>query len=58
MHENDTFDLQGEQNLFVGFGWETSGIVDISAILVSDDGYEKINFSWHFFVELTTIEKN
>lgn len=38
MHENDTFRLSGDHHLFVGFGWETSGIVDISAVLTNDSG--------------------
>jgi stress response protein SCP2 len=38
MHENDTFQLSGNHLLFVGFGWETSGIVDISAVLTNDSG--------------------
>lgn len=38
LHENDTFQLSGNHHLFVGFGWETSGIVDISAVLANDEG--------------------
>jgi stress response protein SCP2 len=38
MHENDTFQISGDHHLFIGFGWDTSGIVDISAVLTNHSG--------------------